>query len=131
EIDPEGRLLYVSPGFTEMLRCTPEQVLGTRVLDLVDPEQVAEVAASDVCSAAPGSGRRIRFRMRRGDATWCDVELAGSTYRTAAGELHGLAVYRDVSDRVQAEEALRRQLEVERRIGELSRRFLNVETADF
>ena len=131
ELDSDGRLLYVSPGFTEMLRCTPEQVLGTRVLDLVDPEQVAEIASSQVCSAEPGTAARIRFRMRRGDATWCHVELAGRSYRTAAGELHGLAVYRDVSDRVHAEEALRMQLEVERRIGELARRFLKVEAADF
>ena len=131
EITPEGKLLYVSPAFTEITGFAPDEVLGRNALEFVHPDDLREVEAIRAAAFAEGAPAQLVFRSRHRDGSWRWIDMTGRPYRTAGGELRGVLVSRDVTDRVVAEQALQQQLEAERRITELSRRLLSLEPEDF
>ena len=131
EITPEGKLLYVNPAFTEISGLRPEDVLGRNALELVHPDDVGEVQAIRDTAFAEEAPAQLVFRSRARSGGWQWIELSGRPYRTSTGELRGVLVSRDVSDRVAAERALQEQLEAERQITALSRRLLSLEPEDF
>jgi PAS domain S-box-containing protein len=131
EITPEGKLLYVSPAFTELSGFSPGEVLGCNALELVHPDDLREVEAIREAAFAEESPAQLVFRSRHRNGSWRWTELTGRPYRTSAGELRGVLVSRDVTDRVRAEGALQEQLEAERHISDLSRRLLSLEPENF
>jgi PAS domain S-box-containing protein len=124
EVTPEARLLYVSPSFTETYGYRSDDVLGVDALEFVHPEDRAEVDAIRVFAFGEGAPAQLVFRFRHSDGSWRWVEAVGRPYQTAAGELHGVLVCRDVTSRVRAERALQEQLEIEKRVADFSRDLL-------
>jgi len=130
EVSPEARLLYVSPSFTELFGHRSEDVLGVDALEFIHPEDRSEVDALRSFVFDEETPVQLVFRLRHRDGAWRWVELVGRSYDTG-GEPRAVLVCRDVTSRVRAERVLQQQLEGERRIAEISRRFLSFESGDF
>ncbi|QZO01434.1 sensor domain-containing protein [Chenggangzhangella methanolivorans] len=101
---------YVSPACKALLGYEPEELVGTRPLDFVHPDDregyaglLASLSASEVERAV------TRQRYRRKDGAWVWLEVSFSlTHDEASGAATGyVASLRDVTLRRNAEEALR------------------------
>lgn len=112
-LGPDMERLYLSPACRELLGYEPEELLGRRADDIVDPadhahwEEVLAPSNSTDCGDVA-----LTFRARRKDARviWLEVHRR----RLASGEGFVTAT-RDVTRRVEAEERLataNRQLEI-------------------
>jgi PAS domain S-box-containing protein len=112
ELDGEGRLVYASAALKDVLGYAPEELVGTTPLALLLSPDDAERAAQSFLDGfeKAGPARTAPYRMRRRDGTWRWFESTGVPYRKASGEVRMIAVTRDISDRVRAEEE-RRDLE--------------------
>jgi PAS domain S-box-containing protein len=130
EVAADGRILYVTPGFVRTFGHPAEAVVGRNAAELVHPEDAVRLAALCVAAGAD-AGVPFVLRARHASGSWLAVEASARVYRGAAGDPRAVVVCRDVTDRTRAEGALERQLEVERRIAEISSRFLNVAPAAF
>ena len=100
-----GDVEYVSPAIADF-GFTSDEVIGTRLIDLVHPED--RVAALRVAVRGLRAGRPETFagRARGADGSWRHVEAAVSRYSADGEQARLLITVRDVSDRV----ALRRQV---------------------
>ena len=104
-----NRTLAASLGYST------DEIVGRHVVDLHDPDCAAEVRSVFAPSGHPGDVRDSELRLRRRDGSVIDVGLKVSLVRDAAGVVvHSRAVWRDITRRKRAEEALR-QSEVQLR----------------
>ncbi len=105
----DGTLLYANPAFLGTLGYSPEELLGTSILNLVQPGQAIEAQKSlltPTAQAHPGGIRRWNFRCK--DGSWRCFEASGRSYVREPGTECIAASYRDVSDllRMESERAV-------------------------
>ncbi len=116
--DMGGRLTYVNPAFLAMWGFeNPEQVLGKSVPEFwQEPKEVLEIMR--VVQEKGSWVGELEARHRQG--MLFDVELAASVVKDEAGNpIYRMASFIDISERKQAEEALRRAFEeLEQRVQE-------------
>ncbi len=99
-MDRQGNFVYVSPSHESILKYTTEQLLTINGLELIHPDDLARVGNWQ-------NAQQFEFRARRADGVW--VWLEGSTYSvTRNGDAYVVGIARVVSERKQAEEAMRR-----------------------
>ena len=106
--DAEGRLTFNSAAARKTHGYGPEDLLGRSTFDLIHPEdrpgvQTAFAATLD----APATPVIARYRYRNADGSYAWMEAAG---RNELGNPHlrgVIAISRDISDRLRAEQALR------------------------
>ena len=103
-IDAQGRLLDVNPAYCRQSGYTNEELLRMRVSDLEASESVAENAEHIRQVLEAGRGQ-FESKHRRKDGTVWHVEVS-VTARKTTGE-HLIVFLRDISERKQAEMALR------------------------
>jgi diguanylate cyclase (GGDEF)-like protein/PAS domain S-box-containing protein len=105
--DLDGKFVDANDATLEMLGCSREELIGSPVVDFFEaPRRPAVVAAmNDVIDS--GRGELRTFRLKRRDGATVDLEVAASLVRNENGDAFVLAVARDVSYRVRAEEVLR------------------------
>jgi PAS domain S-box-containing protein len=105
-IDRAGVFQFASSSHVPILGYAPDELVGRSVMEFVHPDDRAVVAA-DVAAADtnPAAARVTSFRMRHRDGSWRFIEALG---KALDGEARlGIVESRDVTARVQAEEALR------------------------
>jgi PAS domain S-box-containing protein len=124
EVDLAGRIRYVSPGAERLLGRAPEALAGRTVREITHPDDFEALQRVVVDTMRRQSEIRFVLRMRHRDGSWRWFESAGRAYRSATGDLRLLSTVQDITERVAAERAVERQLAVEKRVAELSRRFL-------
>ncbi len=123
---PEGRILDGNPALVQMLGCPDrETLLAANVADaFMDPEERRQWQA---LIERRGSLRDFETRIRRYDGTIIWVEDSAQVVRDADGQvLYYEGSLKDITERVQAEEELRRYRDhleelVEERTGELKK----------
>jgi diguanylate cyclase (GGDEF)-like protein/PAS domain S-box-containing protein len=100
---------YVSPACRELLGYAPEELVGTRPLDAVHPEDIEHYRAILEGLTSGHTDLAVsRQRYRRKDGSWVWTEATFRLIRNAAGEPTGyVASVRDISERRQLEEQLR------------------------
>jgi PAS domain S-box-containing protein len=112
----EGRLTSWNPGAEQLLGYAPAEILGRHVSVLVPPEHSEDL---EVLLAAASSGKHAASRdtlWRRKDGSLADLAVSVSMMSSPAGSLIGFsAMLRDVTERKQAEAALKRLLADEQR----------------
>src|SRR5215213_8726178 len=106
-LDVEGRPVYWSPAAAETFGYAEDQEVGLS-FDFVHPDDLERVSAAFLqVIASPEDPVSCRFRMRRGDGSWGWVETM-SRNRLSDPDVQGIVINtRDISERVEAEEALR------------------------
>jgi PAS domain S-box-containing protein len=110
-VDPDGTLRYANPAWERALGYDPEQAIGAmNVLDHVHPEDLADVLEETEKALDKGGivTNEAEYRFRRKDGSWLWIQSVG-TYLLDDPAVNGVVVAsRDVTERKEAEEALRR-----------------------
>jgi PAS domain S-box-containing protein len=100
---------YVSPAVTTVLGYAPEQLIGSRPLDIVhldDAESYAEILA-DLTEGRIERATTCQ-RYRHADGTWIWLEISFNLTRDTTGRADGyVATLRDITQRKAMEDALR------------------------
>ena len=111
-IAPDGSLIYESPTASPTLGYLPGEFQGQNIFQLIHSDDMNRIQREFVqLIQSPGSHHRDQFRLLRRDGSWCWVEAVG-TNLLAEPSVRGIVVnYHDISDRKQAEEQIRRQVE--------------------
>ena len=111
EMDKDGRLHYASPTCGEVLGYALSELVGMSTLDLFHPDDRDQANLTIEAAMKQRTPHRLNpIRVRRGDGSWIWVEGIGIRYERADGEIHLLAVTRDVTERRRAQQE-RRELE--------------------
>jgi two-component system cell cycle sensor histidine kinase/response regulator CckA len=110
ELDAEGRLVFASGSLAQVLGYTPGELVGTTPFGLIHPDDVetlAERFLSRVSESRPrGKGQVFRVRHRNGSWRW--LRGGGINIETASGETRLVAVFSDVTEQIELEEARRK-----------------------
>jgi len=108
--DGHGRILTMSPSIKDTLGIDPDEIVGRDMLEIIHPDGCEHVVAQrHAIHDTPGVMNTL-FRCRHRNGSWRVLE---ASVREVANEHHGddaerriVACVRDVTDRVQAAEAL-------------------------
>ena len=107
-ITADGRLLYESPSATPTLGYLPNQFLGQDLFRLVHPDDLEHVR-SQFARLLQGPGRHLRdqFRLRHRSGEWRWVEAVGTNLLAEPAVQAIVINYHDITERKEAEQALR------------------------
>lgn len=108
-LDPErGRIVYANRGAATQLERPVEDLIGSSIAEHVDSPGVAIIEAA-LAAMADGVGvaRTERIDVRRATGSTLPVEVRLEHVASDAGPIRILAIARDISDRIRAEESLR------------------------
>src|SRR5262249_49053705 len=111
-MDASGVIRYASPAVQRLLDYAPDEFVGRNAFDLIHPddlEQSRERFARLV--RTPGANIFAEFRYRHKDGSWRWVEGSGTNLLAEPGIEAIVGNYRDVTDRKQLEDKLRRRME--------------------
>ncbi|MCZ6672621.1 MAG: GAF domain-containing protein [Verrucomicrobia bacterium] len=117
--DCEGRILYIN---RVSGRKNPEGLIGTSVYDIVptDYMDVAMECFKNVCSTGVSQSFEARSNREDGTCRWWKQDV--TAIRSPSGEIDGISIVAtDVTERKEAEEAVRRDAEERRALAEIGR----------
>jgi diguanylate cyclase (GGDEF)-like protein/PAS domain S-box-containing protein len=110
-LDAEGCIVYSSPAAQRVLGYPDGYMQGQSAFELVHPDDVAHVVEAFLSIAETGSTACVEFRMLHTDGSWRRVEAVGMN-RLDEPAVRGVVVNtRDVTERSEAEAALREEKE--------------------
>ena len=104
--DPSGLITYASPSVHTVLSLHGESLVGTRISDLVHPDDFARTASTRPGSIAHAQNATVEFRLRHADGTWLFFECV---VRNLIQHKHIRGIVynaRDISERKNAREEL-------------------------
>jgi PAS domain S-box-containing protein len=107
-VDESDRVLRVNGEFTRMFGYTQAEAAGRPANDLIAPECRLEEATE--ITEQVHSGERVHRETvrRRKDGALLDVSLLATPVRADGGQMGVYGIYRDITERRRADEALRR-----------------------
>ena len=111
-MDPDGTLRYASAAFEGVLGYAPEEAIGAmNVLDYVHPDDLPRFVLEEN-KTAPSEGdittKKVEYRFRHKDGSWRWIESV-STYLLGDPAVGGVMITsRDVTERKESEERVRR-----------------------
>ena len=103
---PDGIIEWISPTITKVVGWTPEELIGTRSLDLAHPDYVAQVlsATTQVNSGATVTGR-LQVRCKDGSYRWM-LRTMRPLLNDDGDIIARVSGWHDVEREVEAEQAL-------------------------
>jgi PAS domain S-box-containing protein len=106
--DFENRILRANREFTKLFGYTVEEALGRNINDLIVPD--GSVNESEALRDALKNGERVNAEVvrKRKDGSRLDVSFVGAPVRVDGDRPEIYGIYRDITERKQAEEALKR-----------------------
>ena len=105
--DPQGRVMRVNAEFVRMFGYGVDEAVGQCIDDLVAPPARQEEARALTRSTGKGETNFLETVRRRKDGTLIDVSIIAAPILIAGKQEAVYAIYRDITDRKRAEEALR------------------------
>ncbi len=104
ETSAAGRYLYVSPNYQEVLGYEPRELLGHAIDEQVHPDDRSAVLAAFEHGMSTLTPDQAVFRYRHRNGEWRWFESTGKAFRTTTGEMRGVVVSRDITERKKIEE---------------------------
>jgi two-component system sensor histidine kinase/response regulator len=104
---PEGIILQSNPAIRRMFGFTPEDLSGTSIYELHVRGEAGEEAKTLSRLVREGRVFRRILKRRKKDGTLLDVEIFGAPLRVDGRTVGQLAIYLDITRRVEAEQAIR------------------------
>ena len=103
-ISYDGFCLYASPSSTELLGCSPSELIGSRVIDFIHPLDRRFVIDFLKQEIVHNTRRKMTFRVRKkeGFYGWFEAKFRFFSHLETK-EIQLLAMVRDVTDRVRTE----------------------------
>jgi PAS domain S-box-containing protein len=104
-LDAEDRVVRINAEFTRLFGYPPEEAVGQALNDLVVPDGVSDGATQTKVRSLRHTKTRVSFDVvrRRKDGSQLHVSVLGVPVDVTSAEIHGLAIYRDVTERIEAE----------------------------
>lgn len=107
-LDREGRLLYNSPAAQRLHGFAQEEFEGRSTFEFIHPDDAPQVGETfQKCLAHPGLPVRVRYRYARKQGGWIWMEAIGVNMLDNPAISAVVVNSRDISDRVEAEKAIR------------------------
>ena len=103
----DGRFLYINPEYAQISGYTADELLGTRSLDYIHPDDKEEVRTKAI-EQLKGQSRTpymYRFLHKDGGTLWILERVASITYK---GQRATVGSFMDITERKRAEDELRR-----------------------
>lgn len=110
-MQPDGVFLYASPASAGLLGYDPAEMIGHPASEFLHPDDIERVRRVTERTLSSEGVTTIAYRIRRKDDSYTWLESASRPIRNPAGEQQIVTASRDVSDRMEANEALRRSEE--------------------
>ncbi len=108
-VDRDGKRHYDSPGYNK-LGYSSEELQAGPVPPQIHPDDQDALIAARAETFSSGFGPRVEYRFRRKDGEWRILESTRSPVRDHRGEIDKVVIVsRDITERKQAEELLRRR----------------------
>jgi two-component system cell cycle sensor histidine kinase/response regulator CckA len=108
-VDRDGKRLYDSPGYSK-LGYSDNELGRSPFPDQIHPDDREALTAARKETFEKGVGPRVEYRFQRKDGDWRVLESSRSPVRNDRGEIEKvIIVSRDITERKQAEELLRRR----------------------
>src|SRR2546423_5805312 len=115
-IAADGTLRYTSPSYQRILGYSPANLHGLSAFEHIHPDDLPRVQAAFTATLqSEGTSVTVTFRYRDAGGAWRTLEATGTSHLTVPGLEGIIFVSRDITDRVQMEEALRQSEERFRR----------------
>ena len=112
-LDAGGRVVFDSPAAAGMLGYAPEDWYGKEIFPLIHPEDLPEIQGLfQTLAGTPGARAASTFRVRHKSGAWLWIEATAANLLAEPAVKAMVINYRDITDRKQAEEALRDSEEV-------------------
>jgi PAS domain S-box-containing protein len=130
-LDAQGQVVYTGPSVQRLLGYTPEEVSGGTLADFMHPDDLP--AASALVArvlGTPGVSGSLEYRVRHRDGSWRWFEAFARTLSPVSAEQGIVANARDITDRREAERALRESEEYFRRLIENGNELLVISAPD-
>jgi diguanylate cyclase (GGDEF)-like protein/PAS domain S-box-containing protein len=104
----ENGISYASPSLEQLFGRAPEEVMGLDGTEFVHPDDVEAVAtALEQTARAPGNRASVRARVRHADGSWRQIECTAVNL-VDNDAVEGIVVnIRDVTERANAQDAIR------------------------
>jgi PAS domain S-box-containing protein len=120
-LDLQGIVRYASPSTLAVLGYAADEFVGRNVFELMHPEDLGHLQGLfGQLLQQPGATLRDQFRFRHQDGSWRWIEGSGTNLLAEPSIQAIVTNYRDVTERRQALEEIRRlNRELERRVAEL------------
>ncbi|HEY2585641.1 MAG TPA: PAS domain S-box protein [Tepidisphaeraceae bacterium] len=110
-LDAEGSVVFQSPSIERLLGYRPEDRIGQNVFSdpIVHPDDRAtQRVFFEKVRSTPGAPVTGQFRLCRADGSWREIEAVGQNFLHDPAVAGIVANYRDITERNQSEEELRR-----------------------
>jgi len=106
-VDNDSRVLRANHEFTRLFGYAQDEVVGRSVDELLAPGELLAEARGITHEVAGGERVARETVRRRKDGSLVEVSILGAPVRTAGGQVAVYGIYRDITERKRAEEALR------------------------
>jgi two-component system cell cycle sensor histidine kinase/response regulator CckA len=108
-VGADGQRIYNSHSYQKVLGYSVEELQKSSSLEQVHPEDRERVKQAAEEARETGIGKTIEYRIRHKDGTWRVLESTASVIRSNTGVPEKLVIVnRDITERIQALQALRR-----------------------
>ena len=109
---PDGRLELVNPAFEKLFGYASDEALGRRIDDLLFPSSLSKEEIDKRFLRVKKENLRETAQRRKKSGDLVDVEVHTVPLLTESGEQRVLALYQDISERIEAQRALRESEEM-------------------
>lgn len=129
-LDKNNCIEDANPGFVELFQYPKSQLIGKEIDALIAPGKLHDEAVLLSQSNWNGVQVSVETKRQRRDGTLCDVIVMGVPFYHTDGQLRVFGIYRDISERVEAEKQQQQRIAFIEYIGGLSSALINTDISN-
>lgn len=125
EVDSLGNILYVNPPCTELTGYEQSELTGKNAFEFIHPDDLPNALETFRRAVLNMTTETATFRARDKNGQYNWLECTGNPFITGNGEIRGVIITRDITERVESEKKIRYQLSIENALAEISKIFVS------